>query len=55
LWQEERKEKDNGENVILDKNIIFNEIGYVAADWIHLAAFSEHSNESLDFTNAEKS
>ena len=55
MWQESRKEKFNGKNVILDKKIIFKEIGCVVLDWIHLAASSKHSNESLDSTNAEKS
>jgi hypothetical protein len=55
LWQENRKERDNGENVILDKNIIFKEIECVVVDWIHLAASSEHSKKNLDSTNAEKS
>jgi len=41
--------------MILDKNIIFKEIGCVVVDWIHLAASSEDSNMSLDSTNAEKS
>jgi hypothetical protein len=55
LWQEKRKEKFNGVNVILYKKITFKEVGCVVLDWIHLADSSEHSNESLDSTNAEKS
>jgi hypothetical protein len=55
LWQEKRNKKFNGENVILDKKITFMEIGCVVLDWIHPAASSEHSKESLDSTNAEKS
>jgi hypothetical protein len=43
------KEKDNDENVILDKKIIFKEIWCVVVDWIHLAASPEQSNESLRF------
>jgi len=48
------KEKDSGENVILNKKIIFKEIGCVVVEWIHLAASSEQSNESLDSMNADK-
>jgi hypothetical protein len=55
LWQENWREKDNGENEILDKKIIFKVIGCVIVDWTHLAASSEQSNESLDSMNAEKS
>jgi len=55
LSQGKRKEKDNGENVILDKKIIFKGIGCVAVAWIHLAASSEQSNERMDSMNGEKS